>query len=222
MIKFKDNNINWDSGTKKLIKPFFESPKTQEYLKNGNFTALFAFATRLFAFATSYTTFNGSRFVSTVAEILIKSGIDIISNLNLIPMYFLISSNVEAIDIEPNIEIIKTCAFENCTNLKEVNIQGNNLSIIEKYAFSNCNKLKKINFPRSLTAIDRYAFEYCTSLKEITYAGTIEELKQIKHFQKMRSIAHVDSSSIFENDIIFHCVDGDVKYSSGIERWKKL
>ena len=40
MVKFKDNNINWDSRTKNLIKPFFESPKTQEYLKNGNFTAV--------------------------------------------------------------------------------------------------------------------------------------------------------------------------------------
>ena len=215
MIKFKDNNINWDSSIKNLIKPFFESPKTQEYLKNGNFTALFAFAN-------SYTTFNESRFVSTVAEILIKSGIDIISNLKFIPMYFLMSSNVEAIDIESNIEIIKSCAFENCTNLQKVNIKENKLSIIKSYAFENCINLEKINFPGSLKAIGKYAFAGCDKLKEITYAGTIEELKKIENLSRGQPIEFIDPTEIFENDIIFHCVDGDVKYSSGIEMWKKL
>lgn len=215
MIKFKDNNINWNFRIKNMIKPFFESPKTQEYLKNNNFTALFAFAN-------SYTDFNRGRFVSTVAEILGKSGIDIISNLNIIPMYFLVSSNVEAIDIEPNIEIIKTCAFENCTNLQKVNIKGNKLSIIESYAFENCINLEKINFPRSLKAIGNFAFSNCDNLKEIDYAGTIEELKQIRHLERGRPLESIDAFYIFENDIIFHCVDGDVQYSSGIERWKKL
>ena len=215
MIKFADNNIEWDPNIKPMFKKFFKSPETQKYIKEQDFTALFDKATTIIAL-------GEGRLVSTVAEILIKSGIDIMAALHAIPPYFLTESNLQSIDIGSNIEVIKAAAFADCSDLKEVNIQGNNLSIIEKYAFSNCNKLKKINFPKSLTAIDRYAFEYCTSLKEITYAGTIEELKQIKHFQKMCSIAHVDSSSIFENNIVFHCTDGDVKYSSGIERWKKL
>ena len=215
MIKFKDNNINWDSGIKSMIKPFFESPKTQEYLKNNNFTALFTFAN-------GYTDFNRGRLVSTIAEILIKSGIDIISNLKLIPMYFLMSSNVEAIDIESNIEIIKSSAFENCINLQKVNIKENKLSIIKSYAFENCINLEKINFPRSLKAIGKYAFAGCDKLKEITYAGTIEELKKIENLSRGQPIEFIDPTEIFENDIIFHCTDGDVKYSSGIERWKKL
>ena len=215
MIKFVDNNIEWNPNIKSMFKKLFKAPETQKYIKEQDFTALFDKATTIIDL-------GEGRLISTVAEVFIKSGIDIMADLNTIPLYFLTESNLQSIDIEPNIEIIKAAAFADCSDLKEVNIQGNNLSIIEKYAFSNCNKLKKINFPRSLIAIDMYAFEYCTSLKEITYAGTIEELKQIKHFQKMRSIAHVDSSSIFENNIVFHCIDGDVKYSSGIERWKKL
>lgn len=215
MIKFKDNNIEWDPNIKPMFKKFFKLPEVQKYLKEYDFNALFAKAN-------SYTSLGEGELVSTIAEILIKSDIDVISNLHIIPAYFLMDSNVEAIDIEPNIEIIKTCAFENCTNLQKVNIKGNKLSIIESYAFENCINLEKINFPRSLKAIGNFAFSNCDNLKEINYAGTIEELKQIKHLQKMRSIAHVDSSSIFENNIVFHCTDGDVKYSSGIERWKKL
>ena len=215
MIKFKDKSINLDPNSKSMVKSFFKLPEIQKYLKEYDFISLF---NKL----NSVPVYTENRFASTIAEILIKSGTDIISRLHTIPLYFLEESNVQYVDIGPNIQAIEIFAFDDCSDLKEVNIKGNNLLVIKDHAFGNCNNLEKINFPKSLEAIGKNAFKFCYSLEEINYAGTIEELKKIKYLKSMKPIEFVEPIEIFENDILFHCADGDVQYSDAIEMWKIL
>ena len=212
MIKFKDNSIDFSTlnpEVKNKIKIFFADPKIQSYIRENNFTEIVKNA---------YNT-TGDRFISIIMEILIKSGANLFTNpdLDVIPRYFLGESNLQSIDIEPHIKVITFEAFKNCSDLKEVNIKGNSLLVIESYAFENCRNIEKINFPKSLQAIGKNAFEFCYPLKEIDYAGTIEELKQIKYLKNMKPIEFVDPIIIFEDDIIFHCIDGDIKYSFNIK-----
>ena len=215
MIKFKDKSMNLDPNSKDMLKSFFKLPEIQKYLKECDFVSLFDKLDNTSVYA-------DNRLTSTVAEILIKSGIDIISNLRTIPSCFLEESNIQYIDIGPNIQVIESFAFDDCSDLKEVNIKGNNLLVIKNHAFGNCNNLEKINFPKSLEAIGKNAFKFCYSLEEINYAGTIEELKRIKYLKNMKPIEFVEPIEIFENDILFHCADGDVQYSDAIEMWKSL
>lgn len=217
MIKFKNNSIDFSTlspEAKNKIKIFFADPKIQLYIKGNNFIEIIKKA---------YTTIE-DRVTSIIMEILIKSGANLFTNPNLdiIPRYFLGESNLQSIDIEPYIKVIGSEAFKNCSDLKKVNIKGNRLSVIGDYAFSNCHNLEKINFPKSLQVIGKNAFEFCYPLKEIDYAGTIEELKNIKYLKNMKPIEFVEPIFIFENDIIFHCADGDVQYSDAIEMWKML
>ena len=215
MIKFKDKSINLDPNSKSVLKSYLKLPEIQKYLKEYDFASLFD---RL----NDAPIYIDNRIISAVAEILIKSGTDIISSLSTIPSHFLEESNVQYIDIGPNIQIIKNFAFDDCQDLKEVNIKGNNLSIIGMSAFRGCVNLEKINFPKSLRAIDTHAFDICRPLEEINYAGTIEELKKIKYLKNMKPIEFVEPINIFENDILFHCADGDVQYSDAIEMWEIL
>ena len=217
MIKFKDNSIDFstlNTEAKNKIKTFFADPKIQSYIKENNFTEVIKNFYGIFT----------DRVTSIITEILIKSGANLFTNLDLdiIPRYFLSESNLQSIDIEPHIKVMAFESFKNCLDLKEVNVKGNNLLVIESYAFGNCGNLEKINFPKSLQAIGKNAFEFCYSLKEINYAGTIEELKKIKYLKSMKPIEFVEPVEIFENDIIFHCTDGDVQYSDAIEMWKIL
>ena len=217
MIKFKDNSIDFSTlnpEAKNKIKTFFVDPKIQSYIKENNFIEIVK---------KIYSTV-ADRVTSAIIEILIKSGADLFadSNLDIIPRYFLSESNLQSIDIEPHIKVMAFESFKNCLDLKEVNVKGNNLLVIESYAFENCRNLEKINFPKNLQAIGKNAFEFCYSLEEINYAGTIEELKKIKYLKNMKPIEFVEPIEIFENDILFHCADGDVQYSDAIEMWKIL
>ena len=56
--------------------------------------------------------------------------------------------------------------FEDCSNLKTVNI-GNNVTIIPSYSFSGCSGLTSITIPDGVTIIGKLAFEGCTGLTSI-------------------------------------------------------
>lgn len=66
--------------------------------------------------------------------------------------------------------------FNNCTNLTEVEVQGNSLWGISDKAFEGCKNLNKIILPDSLRRIGDEAFSGCTSLTEITLPIGISEL----------------------------------------------
>lgn len=227
MIKFKDKSINfssWHPEIKNKVKQFFKNPEIQKYIKENNFKDLILSIY-------NRADITEEKIISAIIEILIKSGADIFTTLDVIPKYFFYDTNIQSINIEPHIKVIGLESFENCLDLKEVNIKGDNLVVIERYAFGNCNNLEKINFPKSLQTIGKGAFEFCYSLHEINYAGTMQEIQNVKYSGNMKPLKFVDALTIFENDIIFHCVDGDIKYISpsvptfgteDIENWKIL
>ena len=53
---------------------------------------------------------------------------------------------------------IEESSFDNCKNLRIVDIEGEGLEVIGAYAFSDSRSLKKINLPESVTDIDEGAF----------------------------------------------------------------
>lgn len=74
-------------------------------------------------------------------------------------------TTVENIGINSIYTKINECAFENCTNLREINLNG--CEIIGDYAFANCSNLGEINL-NNCKIIGSNAFRNCTNLINIT------------------------------------------------------
>lgn len=89
-----------------------------------------------------------------------------ISELNFIPAYFFVDSNVKSVNIPEGISRVSAYAFSRCIELEEVTLP-NSITEIDEGAFLGCKKLSKVNIPASVEKIDNSAFAGCNSLPEI-------------------------------------------------------
>lgn len=83
--------------------------------------------------------------------------------------------DMTSIVLSDTVTSIEKSAFDDCENLKEVNL-GKGLKNISENAFYNCKLLEKIDIPDSVTDIRSYAFCGCENLKEVNLG---KELKSI-------------------------------------------
>lgn len=73
--------------------------------------------------------------------------------------------NLKYINIPSSVDRIHPQAFENCQNLRSISL---NVSSIGYKAFSNCSNLDEVKLSDDLTKLGDSAFEDCTSLTSIT------------------------------------------------------
>ena len=84
----------------------------------------------------------------------------------------------EQLEIPKNVEIIDSYAFQNCTKLWVVYINGP-LKNLNFSLFRNCTSLNTIHIPSTVTKIDRYAFDNCP-ISHVFYGGSKEEWENIE------------------------------------------
>mmetsp|Transcript_5858 Transcript_5858/g.6750 ORF Transcript_5858/g.6750 Transcript_5858/m.6750 type:complete len:382 (+) Transcript_5858:62-1207(+) len=80
--------------------------------------------------------------------------------------------------IHPSVKTIHQEAFEDCDEMKQCIMQGDNIETIAEEAFSHCWSLEGLILPRSLKKIGSRAFRCCRKMKRLVmYDGikTIEE-----------------------------------------------
>lgn len=82
---------------------------------------------------------------------------------------FLLSIQLETIQIPSKISYIGASAFNYCTSLKTITFEGNSLTHIDNWAFSDC-PIKSIYIPASVIQIGWGAFS-CPQLQEIHMLG---------------------------------------------------
>lgn len=82
--------------------------------------------------------------------------------------------NIESVTMPDSLEVIDTCAFQECKNLSTVKF-GNGLTRICERAFSYCKNLKEIVLPDRLERMDSYAFSY-SGLESITLGSGLNSL----------------------------------------------
>lgn len=68
-------------------------------------------------------------------------------------------------------------AFTCCNHLEAAYINSRN---IDDYAFENCDNLRQVNLTLGVRLIKDYAFAHCPLLRDIVYEGTMEEFYNIK------------------------------------------
>lgn len=100
---------------------------------------------------------------------------------------------IKSITIPASVQSIGGYAFEDCTNLEKVVIEGQP-NEIEPKTFAGCVSLKSIELPDSVKSIGKYAFEHCTSLESVIMNGvkTINSLA----FQGCKNLAFVAMNSV--------------------------
>lgn len=127
---------------------------------------------------------------------------------------------------EQHIEIIEDYAFNNCTELIEINLERNNIHKLGKGVFSNAKQLQRLHIlGASLEQFDTDLFSNLTELKQIVYgASGLKELPvvAIKNLKKLQylylysnELSDLDAEGLIENlpnlktiyinDNNFHC-----------------
>lgn len=102
------------------------------------------------------------------------------SNIKGIPVrymgeVFYKNSTIEKVELPEG--LVNISGFEQCTNLKEVNIPKSVISI-DSYAFKDCRKLANVNLPKEIKEIGDFAFFNCRSLKQIHVPDSVTLIEQ--------------------------------------------
>lgn len=101
---------------------------------------------------------------ASVGNVVAECELIIGDNVEIIPQYFMLGSNVTKITLGSNLKYICSGAFSRCEKLKSINLQ--NVLQIDDDVFSGCILLESIgeNIPKKLTYLGKSAFYNCKSL----------------------------------------------------------
>ena len=86
-------------------------------------------------------------------------------------------TNLEQIIISDSVSFIGEEAFDECHDLKSVQL-SKNIKKIPRNAFASCYSLKEINIPKKVEFIGRQAFQDCLWLRKVNYTSD-SKLKEI-------------------------------------------
>ena len=112
-------------------------------------------------------------------------------------------------------------AFQNCSNIKEVTINGGVKGGYAAYlegAFYNCESLQKVVFGEGAVQVPEYSFINCASLNKIIFSSTLTVIGEYA-FKKCTNLKEVDLANIisvgehaFEDcpDLVFNNATGYV------------
>lgn len=127
----------------------------KKYLKGSEDNAVTAPADRVFR-AGQYTN------ADMVYELVIPEGVEELEDYALAGL-----ETLNKVTLPATLTRIGAHAFENCTGLKEVVVQGKTMTEIGEAAFRGCTELKGIVIPDGVTEIGDSTFEECRKLETI-------------------------------------------------------
>ncbi len=151
-------------------------------------------------------------------EIVIPKDVSLIE-----PAAFIGYEALEVITLGYDVEEIGAYAFQNCVNLKKVNVDDA-LGVVDAGAFKGCVSLETIDFSNATVAAIGYeAFSGCTSLKEVKLCETLSDIgdyafadTKIKSLDLMKNVSAFGVSALLNVDTFecFNVVDKNKTYSA--------
>ena len=108
--------------------------------------------------------------VLTQAEVSAYSAslVSVVLNTNTSNMAFYGCSSLTSVTITSSVNTIGSNTFGICSNLRNVNIEGNGLKTIDNKGFTGCGALTSIALPSSVTTIGDNVFRNSTNLTSVT------------------------------------------------------
>ena len=93
------------------------------------------------------------------------------------------------VTLHPDVKNIAENAFENCSELLEIDIPSG-VTTIPVSAFAGCKSLKRVKLPASLKGIEHNAFEGCYDLSDIEFPSELEYIAWAA-FRKCESLKEI-------------------------------
>ena len=84
-------------------------------------------------------------------------------------------SNLVDVQLNEGLQVIKGCAFEECTALQSVTLPST-VTEVDVGAFFRCINLVELQLNEGLQSIGGSAFERCTALQSVTIPSTVTEM----------------------------------------------
>ena len=85
---------------------------------------------------------------------------------------------LESITFPNTLTYIGIYAFENCSNIQDIDISQTKINQLSKYSFYGCSQLTTFKIPNTLLTICEYAFAYCKSLQSFDFKSSkIEKIE---------------------------------------------
>ena len=144
--------------------------------------------------------------VGTVTEMLLNSGINVLSYLKEeIPAGFLWGSDIaiDTIEIPEHIDTIRLEAFSETSNIRKVTMSDSvtnmgsavfsssnieevvlskSLINLPRRTFEGCNKLRKVVIPDGWLCLRRNSFYRCSELEEVILPDSLEDIREMVFF----------------------------------------
>ena len=119
-----------------------------------------------------------------------------------------LSSNINFVIFEANLESIGERAFRSCTGLTSVSLPSS-VTSIGNYAFHDCSNLTNITIPSSVTSIGVYAFSSCTGLTEIVIPEGVTSIgdSAFSYCSGLTSVSLPSKLTSIENGAFQGCSD---------------
>ena len=87
------------------------------------------------------------------------------------------NTGLKSVTIPSTVEVLGNCAFWQCSDLAEVNFNGNsNLNEMGEAVFGMCESLKKIEIPNGVSYLELGAFLSCTNLEEVILPNSLSNI----------------------------------------------
>jgi len=116
--------------------------------------------------------------------------------------------------IHPSVKTIHQEAFEDCDEMKQCIMQGDNIETIAEEAFSHCWSLEGLILPRSLKKIGSRAFRCCRKMKRLVMydgiktieEGVFEDCRSLEAMFLPSSVTEIGSRAFWNCDNMKQCV----------------
>lgn len=138
---------------------------------------------------------------SKIKEVTLPSTIEIIKT-----EAFLNSTNIAYLDIPSSVIEIRARAFENMSSLKTINLKEG-ITTIRASVFKNDTSLSEITLPSTLEYLGASAFENCSSIKSITIPLKVTEIngETFKNCTSLETVNLHDNINSIHGETFMNC-----------------
>lgn len=122
--------------------------------------------------------------------------VSLASTVTLLNNYCFYNSHVQSFDSGAGLTELGERAFDSCTYLENVNIQGVN-TVIKMYAFSSCKKLVNLTLGEGIKHIKQSAFYNCYKINHVILPSTLTNVDDTAFFVNTDTVSQRDQNKAF-------------------------
>lgn len=122
-------------------------------------------------FLLTQTSINILKYMSTIPAMFLRgatrvNSIVIPGNVKTIETGAFAGSNIETVQMESGVKTLEKSCFQNCKDLKAIDL-SDTIKSIPAYCFEGCENLEKVFLPDSIEIIGEHAFDGCDNVELI-------------------------------------------------------